>query len=208
MASIKPPGATPDPVGFVDLLYQALETEQGGIKVYETAITCALNDDLREEWEKYLAETRRHEEILLGLLGSFGLDPETRTPGREVVAGIGAALVEAMEKAKATATPAQAQLVACECVVHAETKDHQNWELLEHIVKETRGDESDVLKPAVEEVERQEDHHYYHTRGWCRELWIQALGFEAVLPPPEEKRNVESMIGAAKAEQQRDQQLQ
>jgi len=37
-----------------ELLYQALETEKGGIQVYETAIQCAVNKELKEEWEKYL----------------------------------------------------------------------------------------------------------------------------------------------------------
>src|SRR5687768_4233120 len=33
-----------------ELLYQALETERGGVKVYETALRCTVNEDLREEW--------------------------------------------------------------------------------------------------------------------------------------------------------------
>ena len=52
-------------------------------------------------------------------------------------------------------------------------------------------------------VEKDEDHHLYHTKGWCRELAIQALGMPAVLPPPEEVKNVETAIGASRAEQQR-----
>ena len=33
---------------LIELLYQGLETERGGIQVYTTAIDCAVNDDLRE----------------------------------------------------------------------------------------------------------------------------------------------------------------
>lgn len=40
-----------------ELLYQALETERGSIEVYRTAIRCALNEDLKEEWEEYLEQT-------------------------------------------------------------------------------------------------------------------------------------------------------
>ena len=40
--------------------------------------------------------------------------------------------------------------------------------------------------------------------GWTRELWIESWGLPAVLPPPEEVKQVESAIGAARAEQQRD----
>jgi hypothetical protein len=35
-------------------------------------------------------------------------------------------------------------------------------------------------------------------------LWIDALGLPAVLPPPEEVKHVETAIGAARAEQNRD----
>jgi hypothetical protein len=36
-----------------------------------------------------------------------------------------------------------------------------------------------------------------------RELWIESLGMAAVLPPPEETKQVKAAIGAAKAEQSR-----
>ncbi|VVE84603.1 hypothetical protein PSP31121_04834 [Pandoraea sputorum] len=40
--------------------------------------------------------------------------------------------------------------------------------------------------------------------GWALELWIDALGYPSVLPPPEERKHVASAIGAARAEQARD----
>ena len=197
----------PNLSNIAELLFQALETEQGGILVYETAITCAVNDDLREEWEEYLEETRTHERVMRQVLADFGLDPEQETPGRDVVRGIAAALVEAMVKAKANATPEQAEIVACEAVVHAETKDHSNWELMGLVAEQWDDPRSEILQAAYEAVEDQEDHHLYHTKGWCRESWIQAMGFPAVLPPPEEVKQVQSAIGAAKAEKQRDDML-
>ena len=89
----------------------------------------------------------------------------------------------------------------------AETKDHGNWELLGRVAEKATGDVGRMLRAAHEEVEKDEDHHYYHTKGWCRELWIEALGMPAVLPPPEEEKSVETAIGAARAEQQRDQMM-
>lgn len=192
---------------LVDLLYQALETEQGGIKIYETALECAVNDDLKEEWQEYLEQTRHHEQVMLGVFAALGLDPEVRPPSREIVGGIGAALVQAMRAALENASPEQAELVACECVVLAETKDHSNWELLSHVAKKSKGELAKTLKAAIEEVEDEEDKHLYHSKGWGRELWIQALGYPAVLPPPEEVKKVETAIGAARAEQQRDELL-
>jgi rubrerythrin len=189
---------------LVDLLYQALETEQGGIKIYQTAITCAVNDDLRKEWKEYLDETRTHERVLLGVFSKLGLDPEARPPSRDIVGGIGDQQVTPMQQAQAAGPPEQAELVASEAVVLAETKDHSNWELIGHVASHDKGPHVAVLKAAYDEVEEDEDHHLYHTKGWCRELWIQALGFPAALPPPEEVKQVETAIGAARAEQSRD----
>ena len=192
-----------------ELLYQMLETELGGIQVYTTALDCVVNEDLEEEWTKYLQQTERHVEVVRQSLQALGLDPETQTPGRQVVRHIGESLVQAMQMALASGDkPEAAELVACECVVFAETKDHMNWELLsKYVQKAAQGKEREVLATAVEEVEDQEDEHIYHSKGWCRELWIQSLGMPAVLPPPEEERKVKTALGAAHAEKAREEML-
>lgn len=192
-----------DEAQVTELILQAVETERGGIAVYTAAIKAATNDDLRKEWKKYLDETRRHEQILGGVCKQLGLDPDQPSAGREVVAHQGASLVKAIEMALANGTPDAAQLVAAECVVLAETKDHLNWELIGELTKQATKELASILQPAYEEVEKQEDHHLYHTKGWCRELWIESLGLPAVLPPPEEVKNVETAIGASRAEQAR-----
>jgi rubrerythrin len=186
-----------------ELLYQMLETEVGGVDVYTTALRCVENDDLKEEWDKYLEQTKTHVTIMEDVLKQLGLDPNEETPGRKVVRTIGEALVEAMELALAEGEPGAAQLVAAEAVVLAETKDHQNWHLLGEVVKKVKGETAKVLKEAHDQVEEQEDEHLYHTKGWARELWIQSLGMKAVLPPPEEVKDVDTAIGAARAEQAR-----
>lgn len=196
-----------DQAGVKELLLQALETERGGIKVYTTALKAAVNDDLRKEWQEYLDETKRHEEVLTRVFEQLSMDTEEMSPGREVCAHQGASLVAAIEMALAKAEPAAAELVACECVVLAETKDHSNWELIGKVVEAADKELKDVLKPAYDAVEEDEDHHLYHTKGWCRELWIQSLGMPAVLPPPEEVKKVETAIGAARAEQARENML-
>jgi rubrerythrin len=185
-----------------ELLLQSLEHERGGIQVYENAINCALNDDLREEWRHYLEQTRNHERILLRVFTELSLDAEEQSPGRAIVKQLGRALVQAMQTAKKGAKPEAAELVACECVVLAETKDHANWELITKAAEKSTGKQKATLQAAADEVEEQEDEHLYHSKGWCRELWIQSLGLKAVLPPPEERKHVTTAIGAARAEQQ------
>jgi rubrerythrin len=167
-----------------ELLLQALEHEKGGELVYQTALECALNDDLRGEWERYLGETQNHVRVLTDVLEAFGLDPEQQSPGRRIVHEMGASLVEAMRKAISGGDMAAAQLVACECVVLAETKDHLNWHLIGMCAEKLTGERKKALREAFEEVEDQEDEHLYHTKGWCRELWVESLGMKAVLPPP------------------------
>lgn len=188
-----------------ELLYQALETELGGVQIYTTAIRCAENDDLKEEWEKYLDQTRNHVTIMEDVLTKLDLDPDEETPGRKVVRTIGEALVQSMEMALSDGQPGAAQLVAAEAVVLAETKDHHNWHLIGEVAKKVKGDVAKVLKEAHDEVEHEEDEHLYHTKGWARELWIESLGMKAVLPPPEEVKKVETAIGAARAEKARTQ---
>jgi len=186
-----------------ELLYQALETERGGINIYRTAIKCAQNEDLKKEWKEYLDQTENHERVLLEVFEELGLDPVEDTPGRAIVRHIGESLVKAMEMALKNGEPAACQLVAAECVVLAETKDHQNWEMIGAISKSSSRPEGKRLKEAYDEVEDEEDEHLYHTMGWARELWLESIGLPAVLPPPEEEKDVKTMAAAAKAKANR-----
>lgn len=191
-----------------ELLHQALETERAGLKVYRTALSCAQDDGLKREWQEYLEQTETHQQVLLKLFAELRMDPEEPSPGRDVVAHIGESLVTAMIMAKTHDTAQAAQLVAGECVVLAETKDHQNWELIGHLAAHGLGGATAALNTAFSLVGDEEQHHLYHTKGYVRELWLQALGLPALLPPPEEVKKVATAIGAARAEGARDAMLQ
>ncbi|CAN5720877.1 hypothetical protein BH09MYX1_BH09MYX1_00590 [soil metagenome] len=184
-----------------ELVLQALEHERGGVKIYTAAVGCAVNGDLQKEWSGYLGQTKGHVTVLERVCKRMKIDPESETPGRAVVRHNGAALVKTIEMAVSAGDRAAAEIVACECVVLAETKDHANWELLGKCAENLEGDEAEALQEAYDEVEDQEDEHLYHTKGWCRELWLQSLGLTAVLPPPEECQKVKTAIGAARAQQ-------
>jgi rubrerythrin len=186
-----------------ELLLQSLEHERGGVKIYQAALQCAVNEHLKDEWEKYLQQTENHVRVLTQVCSTLKLDPQEQTPGTQILHKMGTALVTAIEEAQAGGEPEAAQLVACECVVLAETKDHLDWELIGAVAEKLKAEEARALKDAYDEVEDQEDEHLYHTRGWCRELWLQSLGMKAVLPPPEERKHVKTAIGAARAEHSR-----
>jgi hypothetical protein len=183
-----------------ELLLQALVHERGGVLVYKTALECVINDDLRDEWKKYLGQTMRHVELLTTACQSLGLDPGEITPTCQIIHNLGKSLVVAMKTAATANNPVAAELIACDCVLLAETKDHANWELIGRCVEELDADVASALKAAYEEVEDQEDEHLYHSQGYGRELWLKSLGLKAVLPPPEEREDVKS---ASEAEQAR-----
>src|SRR5689334_1936824 len=113
-----------------ELLRQSLGHARGGVLLYQTALECAVNADVREEWQKYLDQPERHVAILSRVCLALNLDPGERTPGCKIVHHNGTALVVAMKMALAEGDPAAAELVACEAVVLAETKDHADWELI------------------------------------------------------------------------------
>jgi hypothetical protein len=119
------------------------------VQVYEAAVGCAVNDDLKKEWQEYLEQTRNHVQIVTNLLKELSLDPDHETPGRQIVREKAATLVRSMHSAQSAGDPAAAQLVAAEAVVDAETKDHQNWELIGLLAEEMSGDTAQVLKTAI-----------------------------------------------------------
>jgi hypothetical protein len=186
-----------------ELLLQSLVHERGGVLVYQTALECALNDDLREEWQKYLKQTQTHVDVLADVCAKLGFDPGEMTPGCQVVQHTGKSLVIAMKMALAANDPPAAEIVACECVVLAETKDHADWELIGECAKAMEGENAEVLQAAYDRIEDEEDEHLYHTKGWCRELWLRALGLDAELPPAEEKQDVKTAVEADEAKRAR-----
>jgi len=186
-----------------DLLHEALETEIGGVEIYRAALKCADHDDLRREWEKYLAQTEQHVVQLRDLCKSLGLDPDQDTPGRQIVRVVGKALVSTIHLAAGSVSRPRAQIVAAECVTLAETKDHLNWSLLAQVAEQGSSAAAAAIGEAVDRVEDEEDEHVYHNAGWTRELWLDSLGVPAQLPPPEEQQDVGSMAAAAAAKESR-----
>src|SRR5512135_1286359 len=96
-----------------ELMLQSLEHEKCGVEVYQTALQCVRNDDLKEEFRKYHQQTRTHVQILTDLCIRMEIDPDAMSPGREVVRMMGNSLVEAMRKAGQAGRPEAAEIVAC-----------------------------------------------------------------------------------------------
>jgi hypothetical protein len=131
---------------------RALATEIAGVAVYRLGILCAEHAPLRDEWRRYLEQTERHVEVMRRVLDALDLDPGSMTRGRAIVRDKGHALLAAMRRALKDA-PGEAQTVAAECVLDAETKDHRNWEPIGELAEELDGEVARVLADAHSEVE-------------------------------------------------------
>jgi rubrerythrin len=160
---------------LMDKLSEFLAVEKGGVKLYTEALRHVMDDDVRDKFNEFLGQTRRHVEILEGVIRDLGGQTTYMSPS----AGIAEEKAEALLKTMAEADGAsgkQAELNAIENIVIAETKDHADWELLGKIARRT--DDSDlraVLQPAVDEVEPQEDDHLFWTKEQMSKLAIAAL---------------------------------
>ena len=110
-----------------------------------------------------------------------------------------------MEQALGTGPAEAAELVAGECVVQRRDEGPSQLGVDAHGRRE------------APTADRRGDHRERSTRsrrrrtstcitatGWTRELWIESLGIPAVLPPPEEQKDVKTAIGAARAKNARE----
>jgi hypothetical protein len=157
------------------LLFQLLEHELGGVRVYEAALRCARLPALREQWQKFLDQTLDHVDIARGLVDALGLDPDLEHPARPSVRATIDALVARMQAALA-GDPVLAQVVAAESVMQAEAVDQLNWEVMGEIAQRIQGDLGVTLRQAHQLVAAQEADQLDQTVAWVRALWSEAIG--------------------------------
>ncbi len=167
-----------------ELLLQSLEHEMCGVTIFTTAVECAVNPALEEEWVKYLDETKTHVIRLEFVCRSVGVDPRKPRPRERVVRHLGTApragddhgARRRRPRGRRAGRPAGGRSPR-------EVRDHLNWGLIGKCAEALDSPYAKVCSRPPTTGSRPEDEHLYHTRGWCRELWIQSLGMNAVLPP-------------------------
>ena len=150
-----------------ELLYQALETEQGGQKVYTAAIECASNKDLNEEWKKYLDETTNHERILLDVFASIGLDPEKRDARPKVVRRQGRRTRKAMSEARAAGKPEAASSSPPSASSRPRPRTTRTGNSSAESPMPPTGAAAPPSGTPTSRSRTQEDEHLYHTMGWA-----------------------------------------
>ncbi len=160
---------------LMDKLSEFLTVENGGVELYANAIKIVRNREVKDKFREFHKQTMRHVEILTEIIEKLGGKPAYKSVGAKLAEAKAKALLKTMTDGKAR-TPAEAELNAIENIVIAETKDHADWELLGHIAHRSEDSRlSELLKPAVEEVEAQEDEHLHWTQKKMGELALAGI---------------------------------
>ena len=160
---------------LMDKLSEFLTVEEGGVKLYEAALKHVHDREVKEKFHEFHNQTVRHVEILTNIIEKLGGKPSYKSAGAKIAHEKATALLKTMSETKATLRD-EAELNAIENIVIAETKDHADWELLGHIAHRSEDSHlSQLLKPAVSEVEKQEDEHLHWTQKKMGELALAAL---------------------------------
>ena len=160
---------------LMDKLSEFLTVERGGIKLYEAALKRVQNREVKEKFHQFHQQTIRHEQILTHIIEKLGGKPAYKSAGAKLAEAKAKALLKTMTESKGMSRD-EAELNAIENIVIAETKDHADWELLGHIAHRSEDSRlADLLKPAVAEVEKQEDEHLHWTQQKLGELSLAGL---------------------------------
>jgi rubrerythrin len=164
---------------LMDKLSEFLAVEKGGVQLYEAALRVVQNEEVRNKFREFLAQTRKHEEILTRVINQLGGNPSEMSASAKIAEKKAKALLETMDASngKIALSPKEAEINAMENILLAETKDHADWELLGKVVRRTDDHKlSDILQPAVNEVEPEEDEHLTWTKEQMAKMAIESMG--------------------------------
>ncbi|MBV8772209.1 MAG: ferritin-like domain-containing protein [Deltaproteobacteria bacterium] len=160
---------------LMEKLSEFLAVEKGGVKLYEAAIPQVRNPDVLTRFREFHQQTRKHVDILTRVIGALGGDPMHMSAGARVAEEKAQALLKTMSTPDSLG-PDEVEVNAIENIVIAETKDHADWQLLSHLARRSSDPKiRDILKPAVDEVEPEEDQHLSWTSEQMAQLSLISL---------------------------------
>ena len=186
-----------------ELLLQSLEHERGGVLVYQTALECVLNDDLREEWEEYLEQTREHVDALTRTLRSArprsrrndaGL--QDRAAQRQVARGRD----EDGAWRPAIRRPPSWSRASASCSPRPRITPIGSSS--ESVRRHAEGGAQRRCRRPTMKSKTRKTSTSITPRAGAGSCGCKSLGLKAVLPPPEEKKDVKTAEEAAKVKKQ------
>jgi rubrerythrin len=160
---------------LMDKLSEFLAVEKGGVKLYQSALQQVRDPDVVDRFRQFYEQTRKHVDILTRIITSLGGDPMFMSHGAKVAEQKAEALLETMTMSDGMSLK-EAEINAIENIVIAETKDHADWQLLGHIARRSSDSHlRGILKPAVSEVEPEEDRHLEWSKEQMARLALVSL---------------------------------
>jgi hypothetical protein len=189
--SHKPASTAISPMWLKDFLSEMLAVENGGVKLYEKALSDLEHSEHEDKLNEFLQQTRRHVELCTEMLEAAGGDANYQSPGAMAAEHKAEGLIS-------TKVPAEMMdLNNIENLVLAETKDHWNWEMLASVAAKIGDSElKSMARKAISEVRKQEKMHL----DW-NEQTLSKLAMESAMHPPAMKMNDDEKDALASEEE-------
>jgi hypothetical protein len=165
-----------------DVLYRALETDLAAMAVYDAALASATNDRLRDEWQRHRDAKRACGRRLEACMRTLALDPDVQTASRQVVRHLGQSLAAAVKMAAQSGTPAMAEAVGAECVVHAELACRHQWSLVARVAQLFPAAGGVALRALALGLEAEQEEQVEHAERWLAELSLAMVGLPSAPP--------------------------
>ncbi|MBF6569396.1 MAG: ferritin-like domain-containing protein [Candidatus Binataceae bacterium] len=156
--------SAPNPQFLKDFISQMLAVEQGGVKLYERALSELAHEELRDQLETFRAQTEHHVELCEEMLRASGAEDDYLSPEAEAAEYKAEGLIS-------TEVPEElCDMNNLENLVLAETKDHWNWEVLKSIASHIKEPElKQIAGKAVKDVFKEENDHV----AWTQKMLTQ-----------------------------------
>ena len=149
-----------------DLLSAMLTHERCGRHLYRSCEGRSNNPVLQAKYREFGEQTERHVEILEGLIGAAGGNPNYVSAHARGIEAMDSYILQSTFLANGPLDPMTSEMTMLDAVFLAETIDHANWSSLRDLTMTmNEGGLRDAFLAAVDEIEDEEDAHL----GWARE---------------------------------------
>jgi rubrerythrin len=163
-------------VFVADIMSATLAHERAGRQLYRSVAGRTMNPLLKTTYEEFGRETERHVEILEGLIGAMGGDPQYVSPAARAMEAADKRIVESTHLLSGSVGVMTAEMVMLDGVLLAETIDHANWIALQQLADKLPDDQlRDRFRAAVDEVLADEDEHL----DWARTTRTKMITLQA-----------------------------
>ncbi len=168
---------------MIEFLSGMLAVEKGGVTLYEKALNDLMDEDLREQLDEFLEQTRRHVELCEEMLERAGGSAAESTPTAEAAEAKASGLMSVEVPREMT------DFNNIQNLVLAETVDNWNWDRLSEMSKMVKDRElRSAIGRAVREVARQERRHVDWNTRTLAEIARQMLTSHEAKSDGEEMR--------------------